>query len=155
MPIIGLISDTHGLLRPEALNALRGSALILHAGDVGDPALLDQLSALAPVTAVRGNIDVDLWARALSKTEILEVDSVRIYLRHKLEEIRFDPAAAGIRVVVTGHSHQPRVRESRGVLFVNPGSAGPKRLSQPVSIARLEIKHGQPKADLIELTPRP
>jgi uncharacterized protein len=154
MTIIGLISDTHGLLRPEAVNALRGCTLILHAGDVGDQAILDELSAIAPVTAVRGNMDTRLWARTLSLADTLEVDGVRIYLRHKIEDIRFDPAAAGMRVVVTGHSHRPRIRESHGVLFVNPGSAGPKRSSLPISVARLEIKHGHPRADLIELHPR-
>jgi len=125
--IVGLISDTHGLLRPEAAEALKGSDAIIHAGDIGDPRLLHELARLAPVTAVRGNVDRGPWASALPATEVLQAGAAFIYVIHNLAELDLDPAAAGFRAVVSGHSHRPAQREKDGVLFVNPGSAGPRR----------------------------
>lgn len=137
---IGLISDTHGLLRPEALAYLRGSDHILHAGDIGDAAILDALAAIAPVTAVRGNNDTEGWARSVRETEVLKVGGVSIYLLHDLAELDVDPAAGGHQVVVTGHSHKPLIDERGGVLYVNPGSAGPRRFSLPISVGELLIR---------------
>ena len=131
---IGLISDTHGLLRPRALDALAGSDLILHAGDVGAPAILDALGRIAPVTAVRGNIDQGDWALALPPTAVV----AGIYMLHNLRDLDLDPAAAGYRAVVSGHSHKPRSYRQNGVLYVNPGSAGPRRFRLPVTLARLD-----------------
>jgi putative phosphoesterase len=148
---IGVISDTHGLVRPEALKALDGSELILHAGDVGSTEVLDALRGIAPVVAVRGNNDKGEWARTLPCDEVIEAGAVSIYLLHDLKEIDLDPAAAGFRVVVTGHSHQPSVREENGVLFVNPGSAGPRRFTLPVTVARLTIAGARAKAEWIML----
>jgi uncharacterized protein len=136
---VGLISDTHALMRPEALRALRGSRHIVHAGDIGDPAVLEALSRIAPVTAVRGNNDKGLWAKKLRDTEVLEIAQTRIYVIHDLSEIELDPAAAGIQVVVAGHSHRPAQDLRDGVLYVNPGSAGPRRFKLPVSVARLAL----------------
>jgi putative phosphoesterase len=136
---LGLISDTHGLLRPEALDALRGCGHIAHAGDIGDPAVLVGLARLAPVTAVRGNNDKGAWARKLADTEILELEGTRIYLIHDVGELALDPAQAGFDVVVAGHSHRPGKKLHAGVLYVNPGSAGPRRFKLPVTVARLEL----------------
>jgi len=136
---VGLISDTHGLLRPEALEALRGSRHIVHAGDIGDPAVLEALARIAPVTAVRGNNDKGSWARKLRETEVLELGRTRLYVIHNLSELALDPAAAGIHVVVAGHSHRPAEELRDGVLYVNPGSAGPRRFKLPVSVARLAL----------------
>ena len=136
---VGLISDTHGLLRPEALEALRGSRHIVHAGDIGDPAVLEALARIAPVTAVRGNNDKGSWARKLRDTEVLELGRTRLYVIHNLSELALDPAAAGIHVVVAGHSHRPAEELRDGVLYVNPGSAGPRRFKLPVSVARLAL----------------
>jgi uncharacterized protein len=138
---IGLISDTHGLLRPQALDALRGSELILHAGDVGKPEILTALRDLAPVIAVRGNVDTADWARALPETAVAEAGGVRLYVLHDLHALDLNPAAAGFRVVVNGHSHQPGKFERDGVLYVNPGSAGPRRFQLPASVARLHLEH--------------
>jgi len=137
---IGLISDTHGLLRPEAARALQGSAHIIHAGDIGSPAILEELARIAPVTAVRGNNDRDAWARAIRDEETLTLDGIVVHVIHDLNELAIDPAGRGIRVVVSGHSHQPLVAEKDGVLYVNPGSAGPRRFKLPVSVAMLETK---------------
>jgi putative phosphoesterase len=150
---IGLISDTHGLLRPEAVEVLRGSDRIIHAGDVGDPAILDALALLAPVTAVRGNIDRGAWAASLSGTEVLEIAGASIYVLHDIGELDLDPAAAGFHAVVYGHSHQPASYRKDGVLYVNPGSAGPRRFSLPISAGRLVIDGGELAVELIELTP--
>jgi uncharacterized protein len=139
MPRVGLISDTHGLLRPEALTFLRGSDRIVHAGDVGDAKLLEQLEGLAPVTVVRGNNDKGDWADALAETEVLRVDDVLIYVLHDLAELDLDPVAAGFRVVVSGHSHSPSIEERDGVLYVNPGSSGPRRFKLPIAVAELQI----------------
>jgi len=136
---IGLISDTHGLLRPLALEALRGSELIIHAGDVGKPEILDKLRTLAPVIAVRGNVDTEDWARTLPETAVGEAGAIRLYVLHSVEELDLDPKAAGFQVVVSGHSHQPGKHERGGVLYINPGSAGPRRFQLPVSLARLDL----------------
>jgi len=150
---IGLISDTHGLLRPEALDALRGCDAIIHAGDIGEPTVLTELARIAPVTAIRGNIDKGPWALALHETEVLEVGGVFIYVIHGVGDLDLDPAAAGMRVVVSGHSHQPGIREKDGVLYVNPGSAGPRRFSLPISVGRLVVRDGQVSAELVEIEP--
>lgn len=136
---VGLISDTHGLVRPEALAALAGSAHIVHAGDIGGPAVLEALARIAPVTAVRGNNDLAPWAKGLRDTEVLEVVGTRIYVIHDLSELDLDPAAEGIDVVVSGHSHRPAEEVRDGVLYVNPGSAGPRRFSLPIALARLAL----------------
>jgi len=149
--VIGLISDTHGLLRPEALNALAGSDLILHAGDVGKPGILDALKALAPVVAVKGNVDHGAWASALPATAVAEAGPAIIYVLHDIHALDLDPAAAGFRVVVSGHSHQPARTERSGVLYVNPGSAGPRRFQLPVTIARLDLRKTPWKVDFIDL----
>jgi putative phosphoesterase len=149
--IIGLISDTHGLLRPEALRALEGSDLIVHAGDVGDPQILDALKTLAPVFAVRGNVDTEPWAQALPETEIVETDSVTIYVLHDVHALDLDPSAAGFHVVVSGHSHKPAREERGGVLFINPGSAGPRRFVLPVTVALLHVDQPPWKVDFVDL----
>ncbi|HZU10350.1 MAG TPA: metallophosphoesterase family protein [Pseudacidobacterium sp.] len=137
--IVGVISDTHGLLRPQAIDALRGVEHILHAGDVGDAAILDQLAQLAPVTAVRGNIDRSGPCAKLPPAELIELAGVSIYMLHDVHRLDLDPVAAGIQVVISGHSHQPLIETKKGVLYFNPGSAGPRRFSLPVSLGRLEI----------------
>ncbi len=152
---VGLISDTHGLLRPEAVERLRGAAHILHAGDIGAPEVLAALRELAPVTAVRGNNDRQPWARAVRVTETVRVGAVRIHLLHDLAELDIEPAAHGIRVVVSGHSHRPRIEERAGVLYVNPGSAGPRRFRLPVAVARLEIDGTDVRAAIEELVIAP
>jgi putative phosphoesterase len=136
---IGLISDTHGLLRKEALETLRGSELILHAGDVGKQEILEALRELAPVVAVRGNVDTQEWARVLPSTATLEAGAIRIYMLHDVKELDLNPASAGFRIVVSGHSHQPGKNERGGVWYINPGSAGPRRFQLPVTIALLNL----------------
>jgi putative phosphoesterase len=148
---VGLISDTHGLLRPEAVRALRGSDAIIHAGDVGDPAILDELARLAPVTVVRGNIDKGAWAASLPETAVLEIGGVLFYVVHNIDDLEIDPAAAGFAAVLHGHSPHPGMREKDGVLYVNPGSAGPRRFSLPISAGRLAIEDARLSAELIEL----
>jgi putative phosphoesterase len=141
--IIGVISDTHGLLRPEALAALRGVDRIVHAGDIGAPEVLEALAAVAPVTAVRGNNDRDTWARAIPATQVLDAgDGVSLYVLHDVKELDLDPAAAGFRVVIAGHSHQPKQEERGGVLYFNPGSAGPRRFRLPIAVGRLTVSAG-------------
>ena len=149
---IGVISDTHGLLRPEAVAALRGVDGILHAGDVGKESVLAPLTALAPLVAIRGNVDRGEWAERLPPTETVEAGGVLIHLVHDVHDLDLDPRAASIRVVISGHSHQPSIREEHGVLYLNPGSAGPRRFRLPVSVARLEISaDGRVAAQLVEL----
>ena len=148
---IGLISDTHGLLRPEALNALRGSELIIHAGDVGKPKILDKLKAVAPVIAIRGNIDTGAWASALPLTSIIEARSATIYAIHNIQDLDLDPGAAGFRVVISGHSHKAGRKDVSGVLYINPGSAGPRRFQLPVTVARLDLGLTPWKVDFINL----
>lgn len=151
MPRVALISDTHGLLRPEAVAFLRGSDRIVHAGDIGGAHVLPELNALAPVTAVRGNIDKGPWAEAIADTEVLQLDDVFIYVIHDVAELDLDPVAAGFHVVVSGHSHRPSVRERDGVLYVNPGSSGPRRFKLPVAVAELEVDGRSVQAKLVEL----
>ena len=143
---VGVISDTHGLVRPEALAAIRSADHLIQAGDIGSPEVLEALRALEPLTVVRGNNDRGVWARAIPGTDAIELAGVRVYVLHDLKAMAVDPAAAGYRVVVSGHSHQPRVEERGGVLFVNPGSAGPRRFRLPVSVAVLEIRAGEARA---------
>lgn len=149
--LVGLISDTHSLLRAEALRALQGSDLIVHAGDIGEAAVLEALRTVAPVTAVRGNIDKGAWAQSLAKTEALEIDQVGVYVIHDINDLDVVPEAAGFKVVVSGHSHQPSVRERNGVIFVNPGSAGPRRFNLPVSIARMSVQDKSVEVELVAL----
>jgi uncharacterized protein len=151
---IGVISDTHGLVREEAIEALRGSEMIVHAGDVGAPEVLDALRALAPVVAVRGNNDTDAWGRTLRETEVVVVGDVHLYVLHDLHGLDVDPAAAGFRAVISGHSHRPLVEERRGVLYVNPGSAGPRRFNLPIAVARLRVAGSSLSAEIIELAMR-
>jgi putative phosphoesterase len=153
MPVtrVGVISDTHGLLRPEAVAFLKGCDRIVHAGDVGDPAILDELSKVAPVTAVRGNVDTAPWAAALAETQVLEVEGVRIHVLHDLGQLAVRPAALRIDVVVSGHSHKPLTERRGGVLYLNPGSAGPRRFRLPISIAEITIADGKVDARLVEL----
>jgi putative phosphoesterase len=155
MTRIGLISDTHGLLRPEALEALRGCTHIVHGGDIGNAGILEQLAALAPVTAVRGNNDTGDWADAVRETELIEVAGLRLYALHDLNELALDPEAAGIGVVVSGHSHRPRIEQRGAVLFVNPGSAGPRRFSLPVTVAELLVEGDSVSARVIDLAITP
>jgi putative phosphoesterase len=136
---IGLISDTHGLLRPAALRALEGSDLIIHAGDVGNAAILEALQEIAPVTVVRGNIDTQPWACEWPETAVVEAGAISIYVLHDVKQLDLDPAAAGFQIVVSGHSHKPLRQERDGVLYVNPGSAGPRRFQLPISLARLDL----------------
>jgi len=148
---IGLISDTHGLLRPEAVEALHGSEFIIHAGDVGGADIIQRLSGIAPVTAVRGNNDHGRWAAALNEIEVLEVDRAILYVVHDLAQLDIDPAAGGFHAVVCGHSHRPAIRERDGVLYVNPGSAGPRRFSLPVSVGSLVVAGASVRARLTTL----
>jgi len=148
---IGLISDTHGLLRPEALAALRDSELIIHAGDVGRPEILDQLRDVAPVVAVRGNIDHGDWADGLPATAVVETGTARIYVLHDIHELNLDPAATRFDVVVSGHSHKPGRTERGGVLYLNPGSAGPRRFRLPVTVARLDLARAPWEIEFIDL----
>jgi uncharacterized protein len=149
--VVGLISDTHGLLRPEALDLLRGSDLIVHAGDIGDPAILEELARLAPVTAVRGNVDTGDWAQAIPATEVVEVGGALLYVLHDVGDLDLRPDAAGFQAVVSGHSHKPGMRWKDGVLYVNPGAAGPRRFSLPISVGRLFVDDGKLSAELIEI----
>jgi len=148
---IGAISDTHGLLRPEAVEALRGSARIIHAGDVGDPEILEQLTAIAPVTAVRGNIDKGKWARKLRETEVVEVGGVSIYVLHNLDELDLKPESAGFSAVIYGHSHVPKQEMRNGVLYFNPGSAGPRRFRLPITLGRLSIEGERVRGEIIAI----
>lgn len=148
---IGIISDTHGLLRPEAAEALVGVDRILHAGDTGNPEHLDILADIAPVTAIRGNIDRGAWAEALPKTITVEVGGLRIHMIHDRKDLRDDPVEEGWNVVVSGHSHKPVIEETGGVLWVNPGAAGPRRFRLPVTLALLWEEGGRPRAEIYPL----
>lgn len=155
MPTIGLISDTHSLLRPEAIAALRGSDYLVHAGDICDAEIIAALAEIAPLTVVRGNNDRGPWAQEIPESAVLQVDGIAIYVIHDLATLRLDPVAAGMQVVVSGHSHKPAITRRDGVLFVNPGSAGPRRFRLPISIGRLRINDGKVEAELIELAITP
>jgi len=148
---VGVISDTHGLLRPEAIDALRGSDAIVHAGDVGDAQIIAELKRIAPLTVVRGNIDTSAWSRKLPETNVLEVGGLTLYVLHDVQDLDVDPAAAGFAAVIFGHSHQPLIEWRKGVLFFNPGSAGPRRFRLPISVGRLIVKEGKLKPEVIEL----
>ncbi|WP_454913055.1 metallophosphoesterase family protein [Stutzerimonas chloritidismutans] len=149
---IGLISDTHGLLRPEALAALQGCAQIIHAGDIGKPQVLDGLRAIAPLEAIRGNIDTADWALELPERLDLRIGGLTLHVLHDLKQMDIDPLAAGIDVVIAGHSHKPKAERRDGVLYINPGSAGPRRFSLPISLALLELNDGDAQVELISLS---
>jgi len=151
MTVLGVISDTHGLLRPEALHALRGASHILHAGDIGAPEILDELRTIAPVTAVRGNVD-RAWARSIADTEVFQVEGVSIYVLHILGELDLKPEAAGLGVVVYGHSHVPKVEVKNGVLYFNPGSAGPRRFKLPVTVGKLVVEGGTVRGEIVRIS---
>lgn len=151
---IGVLSDTHGLLRPEVLPALAGVDHILHAGDVGDPTILDSLRAIAPVTAIRGNIDRTGLCAALPAKDLVELGQTTFYMLHDLKELDLDPVAVGIRAVVSGHSHKPVMEHRRGVLYLNPGSAGPRRFSLPITLAVVTLEADGPRAEIVELLPQ-
>jgi putative phosphoesterase len=136
---LGVLSDTHGLLRPQALDALRGSDLIIHAGDIGDPHILEELRKLAPLAAIRGNIDTAPWALSLPATTAVEASGVKIWVLHNLNDLNFDPADGGYRMVISGHSHQASQRIVQGVVYLNPGSAGPRRFRLPTTLARVNL----------------
>ena len=149
--LVGVISDTHGLLRPEAVDALSGSDLIVHAGDVGDPAILDRLRLIAPVVAVRGNVDTAPWASSLPMSDVVDAAGQHLYVLHIVEALDVDPVAAGFAAVIFGHSHQPSSEMKRGVLWLNPGSAGPRRFSLPVTLARLRISTSSLDCEIVNL----
>ncbi len=149
--VVGVISDTHGLLRPEAVAELKSSELIVHAGDIGTPEVLDELGKIAPVIAVRGNSDKGAWAATLPDTEVVQVGEFSFYVLHDVNELDLDPTAAEFTAVITGHSHRPGVEERNGVLFLNPGSSGPRRFKLPVTLARLHIRDGTLNVEVVEL----
>ena len=149
--VVGVISDTHGLLRPEALVPLHGSDLIIHAGDVGAPEILDRLREIAPTFAVRGNIDTSPWAQALPLTDVVEAGRVQCYVLHNLLDLSLDPKAAGFAVVISGHTHRPHVQVRHDVLYLNPGSAGPRRFTLPIAVARIEVNGSHISHEIIEL----
>jgi putative phosphoesterase len=149
--MIGLISDTHGLLRGEAVEALRGAELIIHAGDVGKPGILETLRDLAPVVVVRGNVDIGAWAEKLPLTAVAEVGATSIYVLHDVHALDLDPAAAGFQIVVSGHSHKPGRSEKGGVLYINPGSAGPRRFDLPITVAHLDLRSRPWDVNFVEL----
>jgi putative phosphoesterase len=149
--IVGVISDTHGLLRPEALSALRGSDYIIHAGDIGDPVILKDLGEIAPVTAIRGNVDRETWAKKIPATNMLEVHGVSIYILHNLNQLDLKPEVAGFGVVIYGHSHVAKQETKNGVLYFNPGSAGPRRFRLPVTIGRLTVNGGNVSGEIVEI----
>ena len=148
---IGLISDTHGLLRKEAVEALRGSELIIHAGDVGKPEILEELRKIAPVLAVRGNVDTEPWTQSLPETTVAEAGAAMIYVLHDVKALDLNPAAAGFHIVVSGHSHKPGTAERGGVLYVNPGSAGPRRFQLPVTVAYLRLGRIPYEVEFVDL----
>jgi len=149
--LVGVVSDTHGLLRPEVVAALRGVHRIVHAGDVGAASVLEELREIAPVVAVRGNNDRGAWAAKLPATEVVEVGAALLYLIHDLAELDLDPAAAGFHAVVSGHSHRPKIERRDGVLYLNPGSIGPRRFTLPIAFALLRAGKGRVEAEIVEL----
>ena len=148
---IGVISDTHGLLRPEALPALQGCERIIHAGDIGKPEALEGLRALAPLDVIRGNVDSGDWAAEVPEHLDLEIGGLRVYVTHDVKTMGIDPIAEQVDVVIAGHSHQPKIEQVNGVLYLNPGSAGRRRFTLPISLALLDIEDGQPRAQLVTL----
>ena len=151
---VGIISDTHGLMRPEAIDALRGSDLIIHAGDVGKPAVIDQLRGIAPTFVVRGNIDKGDWAASLPMTERVEVGGSIFFVLHEISQLDLDPASTGFAAVVFGHSHVPSIETRKGVLFLNPGSAGPRRFKLPVTVARVIVSDAGIRPEIVQLQVR-
>src|SRR5690242_3122904 len=149
--IIGVISDTHGLLRPEAVELLLGSDHIIHGGDIGSPEIIPALEKIAPVTAIRGNVDTQAWARRFAETEVVELAGLHIYVIHDVNALDLNPKAAGFAAVISGHSHKPKQEVKDGVLYFNPGSAGPRRFNLPVSVGRLELVNGKIHAHICEL----
>jgi uncharacterized protein len=147
MKTVGVISDTHGLVRPEIFEVLDGVEMIVHAGDIGSPDVVETLERIAPVHAVRGNVDRSTWAYEFSETEVVDVGDLQLFVLHDLGQLDLDPYAAGFRAVIYGHSHAPKVAQHNGVLYLNPGSAGPRRLRLPVSIARMFIGEPNGEAD--------
>ena len=150
---IGLISDTHGLLRPQAIEALRGCGQLIHAGDIGSAQILAALRALAPLAAVRGNNDRAAWAAEIPESVQIEADGVRVFVLHDRKELAFDPRVRNVDIVISGHSHRPRVERHDGVLYVNPGSAGARRFALPVTVAELLVDAGTAQARIVELAP--
>jgi putative phosphoesterase len=149
--LVGVISDTHGLLRPQAVEALRGSDVIIHAGDVGNAAIIDKLGHLAPTFAVRGNIDRGDWAAALPATQLVEIGGLTLYVLHDIAELDLDPPTAGFAAVVFGHSHQPSIETRDGVIYLNPGSAGPRRFKLPIALARVTVAGRQMRPEIVML----
>jgi hypothetical protein len=150
--VIGVISDTHGLLRPEAARALAGVDLIVHAGDIGKPEVLVELKKIAPVAAIKGNNDTGDWARRLPEVRTVKIGQHRLYVIHDVHELGFDPSIRKFRVVVSGHSHKPAIVEKNGVLFVNPGSPGPRRFKLPVAVGKIWVEGADVRAEVIELS---
>ena len=148
---VGVISDTHGLLRPEAIVALKDCELIVHAGDVGDADILERLRAIAPTVAVRGNVDTSAWAMSLPVTEVVSVGDLQLYMLHDLAQLDLDPKAAGFAAVISGHTHRPVAETRNGVLYLNPGSAGPRRFSLPTTVARLKLAGSRLSHEIVEL----
>ena len=148
---IGLIADTHGLLRPEALAALADSDLLIHAGDIGKPEVVAALKKIAPLVAIKGNNDTDSWARHLPETKKITLGALKLYVIHNVKELSFDPAGRGFRVVISGHSHKPVIQTKDNVLFVNPGSAGPRRFKLPICVGKLLVQGETVDAEIIEL----
>jgi putative phosphoesterase len=148
---VGVISDTHGLLRPEAVAALHDSEIIIHAGDVGDPHILERLRAIAPTFAVRGNVDTSAWAQALPLTEVVEVGGLQLYVLHNLADLDVDPKAAGFAAVISGHTHRPHAEVRDDVLYLNPGSAGPRRFTLPIAVARLRVSGTRLSHEIVEI----
>ena len=148
---VGVISDTHGLLRPEASAFLRGCHQIVHGGDIGRETVLQELASIAPTTAVRGNNDKGSWAESVPEAALVQLGEVLVYVIHDLAQLDLEPQAAGVNVVVSGHSHQPRIQERNGVLYVNPGSAGPRRFRLPITVAELEIEGRLVRSHIVEL----
>jgi len=151
--LIGIISDTHGLLRPEAIEVLRGSEHIIHAGDIGSPEIIPALEKIAPVTAIRGNVDTQPWAQRYSATDVVELAGFHIYIIHDVNSLDLNPKAAGFAAVISGHSHQPKQETKDGVLYFNPGSAGPRRFKLPVTVGRLEVSNGAISPHVFYLLP--
>jgi uncharacterized protein len=149
--LIGVISDTHGLLRPEALEHLRGSDHIIHAGDIGSPEIIPKLKEIAPVTAIRGNIDTQAWVREFPETEVVELAGKLIYVIHDLNALDLNPQAAGFAAVISGHSHQHKQEVKNSVLYFNPGSAGPRRFKLPITVGQLEIAGHHLRAEIVEI----
>lgn len=149
--IVGVISDTHGLLRPEAVEALRGSEHIIHAGDIGAEDIIPALQEIAPVTAIRGNVDHELWTRRYHEIEVVELEGAQLYVIHNVQVLDLNPKAAGFTAVISGHSHQPSQKTKDGVLYFNPGSAGPRRFNLPISVGRLQVTGRKITSEIIEL----